>query len=153
MVFRKIGADAPPCRTAVTPLPGAEFASMDALVGEARASTEYPVTASQRERLARTYGSNWPEVARLAADPRLREAVGETPLLRAEVAYAVRHEMARTLADCVFTRTELGTAGHPGEAALAACADVAAAELGWNAERTRAELEDVRARFAAAGAG
>jgi glycerol-3-phosphate dehydrogenase len=153
MVFRKLGTGAPPCRTAVTPLPGGEFGSVDTLVREARGRADQLVTEGQRERLARTYGATWPEVAQLAADPRLRETVGDTPLLKAEVTYAVRHEMACTLADCVFTRTELGTAGHPGEAALAACADVAAAESGWSAERTRAELADVRARFAAAGAG
>ena len=147
LVFRKLGSTPPACRTAATPLWGGEFATMDALVRDARASTGYPLMAEQRERLARTYGSSWPEVARLAADPCLREPVGATPLLRAELVHAVRNEMAVRLADCVFTRTELGTAGHPGEAALAASAEVAAAELGWSADRTRAELADVRARF------
>jgi glycerol-3-phosphate dehydrogenase len=68
-------------------------------------------------------------------------------MLKAEVAQAVRHEMAGTLADCVFTRTELGTAGDPGEAALSACATVAAQELGWGPERTQSELAAVRQRF------
>jgi glycerol-3-phosphate dehydrogenase len=68
-------------------------------------------------------------------------------MLRVEVAHAVRNEMAGTLADCVFSRTELGTAGDPGEDALAACAEVAGRELGWTPERTDAELGTVRSRF------
>lgn len=147
LVFRKLGSAPPPCLTAATPLAGGELVTMAALVREARASPGSPLTADQRERLARTYGTSWPQVANLAADPCLREPVGATPVLRAEPAYAVRHEMAVRLADCVFTRTELGTAGHPGEEALTACAGVMAAELGWSAAQTRAELADVRAQL------
>ena len=55
--------------------------------------------------------------------------------------------MAGTLADCVFSRTELGTAGDPGEDALASCAEIAARELGWGSDRTEAELAAVRSRF------
>jgi glycerol-3-phosphate dehydrogenase len=55
--------------------------------------------------------------------------------------------MAGTLADCVFSRTELGTAGDPGDDAVASCAAVAARELGWEPERTEAELATVRSRF------
>jgi glycerol-3-phosphate dehydrogenase len=55
--------------------------------------------------------------------------------------------MAGTLVDCVFSRTELGTAGDPGDDALAACAGVAARELGWGPERTETELAAVRSRF------
>ena len=75
-----------------------------------------------------------------------------TDVLPAEVVYAVRHEMARRLADVVFRRTGLGTAGHPGDAALESCAALAASELGWNRAKTAAELDEVRARFRGFGA-
>jgi glycerol-3-phosphate dehydrogenase len=148
MAFQKLGRKAPASRTETMPLWGGAFAGMDALVSEARAGQDGGLTPDQRERLARVYGSGWSEVARLAAqEPSLGETLGRTPMLKAEVAQAVRHEMAGTLADCVFTRTELGTAGDPGEAALSACAAVAAQELGWGPERTQAELAGVRQRF------
>ena len=51
--------------------------------------------------------------------------------------------MARSLADVVFRRTELCTAGHPGEEALLASAALAGHELGWDAEKTRHELKVV----------
>ena len=83
----------------------------------------------------------------MAQDPSLGEPLGSTPVLKVEVAQAVRHEMAGTLLDCVFSRTELGTAGDPGDDALASCAAVAARELGWGPERAEAELTVVRSRF------
>jgi glycerol-3-phosphate dehydrogenase len=148
MAFQKLGRTAPACRTEVTPLYGGDFPSLDGLVNEARAGRNDGLTPDQRERLARVYGSSWSEVARLVdQDPALAGALGFTSMLRVEVAHAVRNEMAGTLADCVFSRTELGTAGDPGEDALAACAEVAGRELGWTPERTDAELGTVRSRF------
>jgi glycerol-3-phosphate dehydrogenase len=68
-------------------------------------------------------------------------------VLRAEVVHAAREEMVETLADVVLRRTDLGTAGHPGEAALRECAALAAAELGWDDARAARELEDARSAF------
>ena len=148
MAFQKLGRTAPACRTEVTPLLGGEFAGMDALVKEARSDGNGDLTPDQRERLARVYGSSWSEVARLAVqDPSLGESLGATSMLKVEIAHAVRNEMAGTLVDCVFSRTELGTAGDPGDDALTACAAVASRELGWTPERTEAELAAVRHRF------
>ncbi len=43
---------------------------------------------------------------------------------RGEILHAVEHEAAITLADAVIRRTEAGSAGHPGDDALAAAAAV-----------------------------
>jgi glycerol-3-phosphate dehydrogenase len=61
--------------------------------------------------------------------------------------HAVRAEMAVKLADCVFRRTELGTANHPGPQALETSAMLMANELGWKADRTALELAEVRGQF------
>lgn len=66
---------------------------------------------------------------------------GET--IAAEVAYAVRHEMAVRLSDIVIRRLGLGAGGHPGAAVLRSAAAVAASELGWDADRVRAEIAEV----------
>ena len=55
--------------------------------------------------------------------------------------------MAEKLRDVIFRRTELGTAGNPGDACLKVCAEIMAAELGWDKERTHRELEEARAVF------
>ena len=45
---------------------------------------------------------------------------------------AVREEMAQTLSDVIFRRTDLGTGGHPGQTELSECAQLVAEELGWD---------------------
>ncbi|MEZ6191215.1 MAG: glycerol-3-phosphate dehydrogenase C-terminal domain-containing protein [Phycisphaerales bacterium] len=81
-------------------------------------------------------------------EPELREPVstdGRTIL--AQIAYAVRHEMAMTLADVLFHRTGLGFRGYPGEACLQLCAEQMARELGWDAGRITSEVEAVRKTY------
>jgi glycerol-3-phosphate dehydrogenase len=67
--------------------------------------------------------------------------------LKAEVLHAIREEMALTLADIVFRRTDLATGGHPGADALHESATLAAAALGWDERRRRAEIAAVEKRF------
>ena len=52
---------------------------------------------------------------------------------------AVREEMARTLADVVLRRLDLGPAGPPAEAEVAEVAAAMAGELGWDEGRRTAE--------------
>ena len=59
---------------------------------------------------------------------------------RAEIAYAVREEMAVHLTDALLRRTEAGTAGHPGDDTVRAAATVMAAELGWTPARITEEI-------------
>ncbi len=73
-------------------------------------------------------------------DASLLDTLPESATLRAEVVHAVRSEMARRLDDVVFRRTDLGTAGAPGEAALAAAAALMGDELGWDEARRREEI-------------
>lgn len=68
-------------------------------------------------------------------------------VIGAQVAHAVRQEMARHLDDVVLRRSELGTAGMPSEAELGAAAAIAGAELGWSDSRAADELARVRAVY------
>ena len=68
-------------------------------------------------------------------------ALGTVAVLAVEIAHAAQHEMALTLADAVFRRTDLCTLGHPGEAALRAAAQVMATCQGWDRGRRDAELD------------
>jgi glycerol-3-phosphate dehydrogenase len=146
LVYRKLGKNAPRCRTAETPLYGGDTDSLADLVGEVqRTGTHRPDTAEQ---LARNHGSAYGDVLRVAVQaPRLGETIGTSPTLKAEVIHAVRAEMAAKLADCVFRRTDLGTAGDPGSSSLRTCAELMAGELGWSTERMELELAEVQSRF------
>lgn len=66
---------------------------------------------------------------------------GRTDVTGAEILYAVRQEMAVTLADAVLRRTEAGTRGHPGQAAVEEAATLMASELGWSEARRAGEIQ------------
>ncbi|MGH7934982.1 MAG: FAD-dependent oxidoreductase [Candidatus Binataceae bacterium] len=145
--------------TAGTPLPGARAL---ATVGEEandyrHALAELP--GDVRQILNGRYGTRAAQVARLAhqrseLSPRLAP---DAPAIGAEVVYAVRAEMARSIADFLVRRTAMvWRAPYEAAAAAPAVAHILAAELGWNGARERAELEEfmaVTALGTAAAAG
>jgi len=65
----------------------------------------------------------------------------------AEAIYSVRAETAPRMSDIVFRRTELGTDGHPGVAALDELQTLLTQELGWSAQRTAEERAIVDREF------
>jgi glycerol-3-phosphate dehydrogenase len=67
---------------------------------------------------------------------------GQPPLAR-RILRAAREEMAVTLGDVVYRRTELGESPPPDREAVALAARIAGDELGWDAERRAAEIESV----------
>jgi glycerol-3-phosphate dehydrogenase len=86
-------------------------------------------------RLYRIYGANWEAIAGLVADePSLGDPVIlGIDVLRAEIVFAARHEMARTLLDVLARRTHVAMLDR--DQARSAARDVAqlmARELGWD---------------------
>ena len=142
----------PRSRTATTHLPGAAIADHEALAIEtARAAAmELPVAVTRH--LSALYAEGSAAIVRLITErPELGKPVSEgCETLGAEVVYVVRHEMAVRLADVVIRRTALGSGGHPGDDAVRACGAIAAAELGWSAERLEQEIATID-RFYATG--
>jgi glycerol-3-phosphate dehydrogenase len=138
-----------PCRTATTVLPGGardvtqilEKARQDGLA----ASPGEPIP-----HLAAAYGSRYRDVLDLATGrPELtRRLCDSSPVVGAELVWAARHEMAGTLADAVLRRTPLGALGYPGDAAVDQAADLVGGELGWSADRRRAEIAALRRFYA-----
>jgi glycerol-3-phosphate dehydrogenase len=127
---------------------GGDIESLTALEGDIR--TKLPsLTPAQSSRLAIHYGGDWRNV--LAGEEAATDVLDGTDTLRAEVRYAVRHELAATLNDVVMRRLELGSGEQPAAAALAACADLMAEELGWDDARRAAEIARVRASYPFAG--
>ena len=93
--------------------------------------------------LGHNYGTEYAEVIKLAQeDKTLSETLNEDGEILAQVVYAVRDEMARTLSDIVMRRTGIGTLGNPGENVLRKVAQVAAKELQWDANRIEKEIAD-----------
>jgi len=120
-----------------------------AFVREIRERGQELLRADVAEQLAHNHGSAYEDVLRLVRQtPTLGETIGSSKTLKAEVVFAVREEMAQSLADCLFRRTDLATTGHPGDEAIGVCATVVASELRWSPSRAQAELADVRACLA-----
>ncbi|HEY6399874.1 MAG TPA: glycerol-3-phosphate dehydrogenase/oxidase, partial [Blastocatellia bacterium] len=82
-------------------------------------------------------------------DERLRIPLVEgLPHILAEVVYAVRYEMALTLADVMVRRTRLAMlAGTEALKSAAIVADSMARELGWSEEQTRRQIAQFAAEF------
>jgi glycerol-3-phosphate dehydrogenase len=114
-------------------------------------------TPGAPDRLRRRYGACAAElVALIDASRELGEPLdGGHGVLRAEVVHACTHEGALHLDDVLERRTRLAlTAPDRGSAAAAPAAALMAEALGWDADRTRREIEawhaQVAARLAAA---
>jgi glycerol-3-phosphate dehydrogenase len=95
--------------------------------------------------LLRRYGTDLAQLrALIAFDPSLAEPlVPGLRHIRAEAVFAVRHEMATTLADVMLRRTRAHlTDRAASEAAAPEVADLMAAELGWDADETQRQIDD-----------
>lgn len=111
-----------------------------------------------KKHLQSRYGNSWRELFALLAaevetnpDCLLDETlwlVREPPLLRVELLYFIRCEMAVTLADVVLRRSELGSAECPDDSVLLRLAAVMGEELGWSDQECKREMERVRCVFA-----
>jgi glycerol-3-phosphate dehydrogenase len=121
-------------------LPGAGISDHEALTIETARAVGLELAPPIVRHLNAIYGDRSAAIVRLMAqrsDWRMPLVPGR-PNVGAEVIHAIRDEMACTVADIAIRRTELGAAGHPGEEVVAACARIAAEELGWSpAELTR----------------
>lgn len=134
-----------PSQTHRTPIHGGHIRDMEALLKQAQQHSEAKLPFSVVQRLVYTYGTDH---QMLLDTLKSTEQSPWEQLLTAEVQHAVRNEMAVHLTDVVLRRTDLGSAGKPKETDLAICANVMAAELGWNTAQKQSELEQVQAFYA-----
>jgi glycerol-3-phosphate dehydrogenase len=152
MVARRLGKRTAPSRTATTVLPGAGIADHEALAIEtARAQgIDLPIAAVRH--LIGRYAERAADVIGAMRHGALRETLTPTePTMAAEVVYVIREEMALRLTDIIVRRTGAGATGHPGQDVVKACARIAAAELGWNADRIADEIAAVDRVYAISG--
>ena len=137
-VFNKFGYRGG--RRSIDPLIGGGIEDIETYLAEAVTARPAGVRESTIRDLVYSYGT---EYLQILTD----DAATDESILRGRVTYAIENEMAQTLPDVVFRRTGLGTAGHPGDAAVRYCAEVMGAELGWNPSRVQDELGLVSQQF------
>jgi glycerol-3-phosphate dehydrogenase len=153
MVARKLGKRVPVSRTARTVLPGAGIADHEALAIERGRAVNVELSVAEIRHLVARYAEHAADVITVMQqrpDSRTVLAPSE-PTFRAEILYVIRNEMALRLTDIILRRTAFGAAGHPGDEVIRECAQIAAAELGWDAARTAEEIEAVQRFYALPG--
>ena len=146
MIAKRLNARLTPSRSATSVLPGAGIADHEALTIETARALHLELPLPLIRHLIARYADNSADIVRLIGErPDLLSPVSpEVPTIRAEVLYVIRKEQATRLGDIVIRRTGLGGKGHPPDAAIRACAVLAAAECGWDAQRTSEEIRSVQ---------
>lgn len=148
LICRRLGRKPRASTTAVTPVYGGQIEKFEVLLRDAIAQAPFGLNSKVMTALVHNYGARYGDVLEYAAQtPALRQMLGSSGVVKAEVVYAVRAEMAQKLTDVVFRRTNLGTGEYPGDSVLQACAVTMASELGWNRQRLLREIEEVRSAF------
>lgn len=145
LVARRLGKRVPPSPTGTKTLPGAGIADHEALAIERCRSLGVELSVAEIRHLIGRYAERAADIISLIRqrpDTKTALAPGE-PTLRAEVVYVIQQEMAVRLTDILLRRTTCGTAGHPGDEPIQEAAWVAAAELGWDAEKVGEEIRAV----------
>jgi glycerol-3-phosphate dehydrogenase len=153
-ILVKLKKPAVSCRTNVVPLPGGSIRDVGNVIADARREHDQGLPADTIPHLIAAYGSRYREVLHLAdghADWRAAVDHG-SPVIGAQLVWAVRKEMAVTLADVILRRTPFGAAGYPGDAGVERAATIVGSELGWDADRRRREIDEVRAFYGSVNA-
>lgn len=146
LVQGKLGERVERAPTHRVPVHGGDFDSFEELVRDVARAAPLNLESGTVTALAHNYGTVHRDVLALAEGDWAGCLSGSTTL-KAEIAYGIREEMALSLSDIVFRRTDLATGGHPGSAALQEAAALAARELGWDERRRQAEIAAVEKRL------
>jgi glycerol-3-phosphate dehydrogenase len=147
-IFESWGQTPPEARSSATPLYGGGIDNFNAFLDDEIRKQGQVFGEAEVRRLIYNYGSAYQDVLRRvdggAEGVRTRD---DLRLLKAEVLHGIDQEMAQTLSDVVFRRTEIGSAGHPGESVLERSAQIMGLALGWSSERCQQELQAVTTTF------
>jgi glycerol-3-phosphate dehydrogenase len=152
LIFKKLDRKSPACLTVSQPLPGAGEDDFAAFRDEFKKMS--PLSESVNERLLRVYGTRAALVLESAMerdDHVLRESFSpSTGAIGAEILFAFRQEMARTLSDCLMRRTMVGLGPNVGADDDERAAIIAQKYLGWSSNRAAREVaahREYRRRF------
>jgi glycerol-3-phosphate dehydrogenase len=145
-VIAKLRRSPLPCRTATTLLPGGSARDSTLTIAEARRDHDAGLPSDTIPHLVAAYGSRYRDVLALSRDkPEWCARVADgSPVIGAQLVWAVRKEMAMRLSDAVIRRTPLGALGYPGDEAVQRAAMIMRGQLGWSDERARREIDVVR---------
>ncbi|MDO8725829.1 MAG: glycerol-3-phosphate dehydrogenase/oxidase [Candidatus Methanoperedens sp.] len=147
LVFKKLGKKPPKCTTMETRLCGGSIERFNEFLENAIKTRPQELSKQTMLHLVYNYGSEYPEVLKYLGEDWSNEISASLHVIKAEILYGIKEEMAQKLADVILRRTELGTAGYPGDECLKTCASIMAKKLGWNESKIHSEIEEVKAIY------
>jgi glycerol-3-phosphate dehydrogenase len=141
MAVKKFGMGSYKSKTTKKYLAGSEIKNINSFIGSSVFENE-DFSEKTIEYLARVYGTEIIQVLKIARhQPELGIPVNTDGEILAQVVFAIRDEMARTLTDILLRRTGIGTLGHPGKEVLQKVTEIAARELNWDQDRIGQECK------------
>lgn len=154
LLARKLGNGHIRSALEAEPVHGGNVANMADLVATIMREGPCPGDRAVATALACNFGSAWRPLLAIVRDrPQAARRLAGSTTVGAEIVNAIENEMAVTLADIIFRRTDLCTAGPPPPESVAEAASIAAETAGWSPGRRAAELAFVNARLAMARSG
>jgi glycerol-3-phosphate dehydrogenase len=144
LIFTKLDKSKAPCKTHEVPLWGGDIEYLNEFKQKAIEAESQRFDMDVMHHLIHTYGTNYPSVlALIEEDSSWAQTIPGSNILKAEIIYAVREEMAQKLVDVIMRRTDLGSLEYPDADALKTCAALMASELGWDESRIQDEIADL----------
>ena len=108
---------------------------------QAMARRPEAISRQSLEALLCNHGTEYETVLAIARQAGESQRVGNSDTLVAEITHAASEEMAIKLEDVVLRRTDLGSGGHPGRAALEQAALRLQQLAGWSDQRRQSEVD------------
>jgi glycerol-3-phosphate dehydrogenase len=141
LLLKQLPKAPPSAPTHAIPLLGGDIDDFVRFQQQAHASRPNWLHPASLNALLRNHGSRYRRLlAQAQQNPRDMDRIAGSDTLFAEITYAVQEEMAIHLSDVVLQRTDLGTAVHPGQAALEQAAERMQSLLGWSDRRRSEEV-------------
>lgn len=152
LAAQKIGKKISKSYSEVKPVYGGEVGIFEETVAQAFQNQKFGLKQETVRALLHNHGSEYNQVLKiLEKNSELKNTFNRSHVIKAEVINAIQNEMAIRLADVVFRRTDLGTAGDISESAVNECAELMANELSWSKEKLENELTHVKSIIAKFG--
>jgi glycerol-3-phosphate dehydrogenase len=144
LIIKKLNKKVNSSRSKYIPLAGGDFQSFNLLLDRASKQWRDKIDESVLASLLHNYGSLYSEVLNTAGSGTdWNERIENSNVLKSEIIYTIKNEMALKLKDVLLRRTDLGTAGYPGKESILICADIMASALKWDENRKQKEIAEV----------
>ncbi len=125
-------------------LSGCEIKNMEEFMIKLHNKYDKEFSSNTIEYMGRNYGTESKMIFEIAQEnSHLSKVLNADGELLAQVYYAIKKEMAKTLKDIFLRRTGLGTLGNPGKEVIALVSDLASELLNWDNKRKNEETESL----------